>query len=103
MAFVTNCNTDYLVGYTGIQCGYWEDYHIVDPGDTSPVQYGRFLDELGAEFCTELCRRHDLIRFGVFTKKSWLSHKPNGDYRKIFPIPKIALDANPNLVQNDGY
>lgn len=103
MAFVTNCNTDDLVGYTGIQYGYWEDYQIVDSGDTSPVQFGRFLDELGAEFCTENYRRRDLIRFDVYTKKSWLSHKPKGDHRSIFPIPKIAMDANPNLVQNNGY
>ena len=93
-----------LLGNTRIQYGYVEDYKIVDPGDTSPVQYGRFLDELGAEFCTEgEYRRRDLIRFKIFTKKSWLSHRPNGDYRVIFPIPQTAMDANPNLVQNPGY
>lgn len=94
---------DELEGDTRIQYGYWEEYQIVDPGDTSPVQYGRFLDELGAEFCTENYRRRDLIRFDVFTKKSWLSHQPNGDHRAIFPIPKIAMDANANLVQNPNY
>lgn len=93
-----------LSGNTRIQYGYVEDYQIVDQGDASPVQYGRFLDELGAEFCTEgEYRRRDLIRFGIFTKKSWLSHRPNGNYRVIFPIPEIALAANPNLVQNPGY
>jgi hypothetical protein len=44
-----------------------------------------------------------MIRFGVFTKKSWLSHKPNGDFRTLFPIPQDELDKNNNLKQNPGY
>jgi hypothetical protein len=67
------------------------------------IQYGRFLDELAWEFNQEARRRPDLIRFGVFTKKSWLSHSPNGDYRALFPIPKTEIDKNPNLKQNPGY
>jgi hypothetical protein len=67
------------------------------------IQYGRFLDELGWEFNQEARRRTDLIRFGVFTKKSWLSHSPNGDYRALYPIPKTEIDKNPNLHQNPGY
>ncbi len=67
------------------------------------IQYGRFLDELAWEFNQEARRRTDMIRFGVFTKKSWLSHSPNGDYRALFPIPKTEIDKNPNLKQNPGY
>jgi len=67
------------------------------------IQYGRFLDELGWEFNQEARRRQDLIRFGVFTTKSWLSHSPNGDYRKLYPIPRIERNKNANLKQNDGY
>lgn len=67
------------------------------------IQYGRFLDELGWEFSQEGRRRQDLIRFGVFTEKSWLSHKPNGDYRVLFPIPQEEINKNPNLTQNEGY
>ena len=67
------------------------------------IQYGRFLDELGWEFNQEARRRTDLIRFGVFTKKSWLSHSPNGDYRSLYPIPKTEIDKNANLKQNPGY
>jgi len=67
------------------------------------IQYGGFLDELGWEFCQEGRRRTDLIRFGVFTKKSWLSHSPNGDYRTLFPIPQPEIDKNSNLTQNPGY
>ncbi len=67
------------------------------------IQYGRFLDELGWEFNQEGRRRTDMIRFGVFTKKSWLSHSPNGDYRALFPIPRPEIEKNSNLKQNTGY
>jgi hypothetical protein len=69
----------------------------------SDITYGRFLDELGWEFDQEGRRRTDMIRFGVFTKKSWLSHSPNGDYRALFPIPRTEIEKNPNLKQNPGY
>jgi hypothetical protein len=83
--------------------GYVENYTVVDPGNTAPVPFGRFLDELGYEFAWEGHRRRDMIRFGVYTTKSWLSHKPNGDYRALFPIPQQAINSNPKLVQTDGY
>ena len=67
------------------------------------IQYGRFLDELGWEFNTEGRRRQDLIRFGVFTSKSWFSHSPNGAYRSLLPIPRNELSNNSNLKQNTGY
>jgi hypothetical protein len=67
------------------------------------IKYGRMLDELGWEFCQEGRRRQDMIRFGVFTTKSWLSHSPNGSYRALLPIPTSALQTNPNLKQNPGY
>lgn len=83
--------------------GFVEDYQIVDPGNTDPVQFGRMYDELGWEFAYENHRRRDMIRFGIYTKKSWLSHKPNGDYRIVFPIPTEVVNANPNLEQNPDY
>ena len=67
------------------------------------VVYGRFLDELGWEFNQEARRRQDMIRFGVYTTKSWFSHSPNGDHRKILPIPRTQLEKNSNLKQNPGY
>lgn len=76
---------------------------LPSPGGGQDIQYGRFLDELGWEFAAEARRRQDLIRFGVFTTKSWLSHVPNGDYRTLFPIPKEQLDTNYKLQQNPGY
>jgi len=69
----------------------------------SDIQYGRFLDELGWEFNQEGRRRTDMIRFGAFTTKSWLSHSPNGEYRALFPIPRAEIEKNSNLKQNPGY
>lgn len=85
------------------QYGYVEKYKIVDPGNAAAVPYGRFLDELGWEFAWEGRRRRDMIRFGIFTTKSWLSHKPQGDYRTVFPLPQIQIGANPNITQNPNY
>jgi hypothetical protein len=68
------------------------------------IQFGRFLDELGWEFDQEGHRRTDMIRFGAFSTKSWLSHAAtNNTNRSLFPIPRIELEKNNNLVQNPGY
>lgn len=85
------------------QWGYVEDYNIVRPGDQAPIEFGMLFDEYLREFCYEAHCRRDMIRFGVYTTKSWLSHEPNGDYRTVFPIPETALASNPNLVQNPNY
>ena len=69
----------------------------------SDIKYGRFLDELAWEFNQEGRRRQDMIRFGVYTKKSWFSHTPNGDYRALYPIPRGRMETNTNLKQNPGY
>ncbi len=92
-----------LLENTRYRYGYVENYQIVDPGNTAPVPYGRFLDELGWEFAWEGHRRRDMIRFGTFTTKSWLSHKPQGDYRVVFPLPEIQIGANPKIEQNPSY
>jgi hypothetical protein len=60
------------------------------------------LDERGRELYWEGVRRTDQIRFGTWTN-TW-SFKTNTDpIRVLYPIPKQALDSNPNLRQNDGY
>lgn len=100
LAVVTD---DQLKANSSYQYGYVENYKIVDKGNQDPIQFGRMLDELGWEFAWEFHRRRDLIRYGVYTKKSWLSHKPQGDYRSVFPIPERTLTSNPNLVQNPAY
>lgn len=92
-----------LLQNSNYQYGFVENGVITEPDNTGAIQYGRFLDELGWEFAAEIHRRPDLIRFGVFTTKTWLSHRPNGDYRTLFPIPENQLKNNTNLGQNPGY
>ncbi|SEW36007.1 Starch-binding associating with outer membrane [Chitinophaga sp. YR573] len=76
--------------------------HTTEGG--ADIQYGRFLDELGWEFDQEGHRRTDMIRFGAFTKKSWLSHTAtNNINRTLFPIPRTEIQKNGNLIQNQGY
>jgi hypothetical protein len=67
------------------------------------IQYGRFLDELGWEFAIEAHRRTDLIRFGVFTTKTWFNHTPQGAYHTLFAIPQSAIQTNSKLKQNPGF
>jgi hypothetical protein len=91
--------------------GWYDSDGVVKtgPGGTpvtnggADIEYGRFLDELGWEFAAEAHRRQDLIRFGVFTTKTWFNHTPNGDFRTIFAIPQQRLQTNAKLSQNPGY
>ena len=99
-ATVTGAN---LTANTKYQYGYVENYVIVDPGDQTPVEIGGFYDELGYEFVGEWNKRRDMIRFGTYSTKSWLSHKPKGEGINVFPIPQNYLDANPNIEQNPAY
>lgn len=93
-----------LEGNTTIHYGTLdENGNIADPGDQTPVQYGRFLDELGWEFAAEFRRRMDMIRFGVYQTKSWYNHTPQGPHTILFPIGMEELNNNPNLKQNPGY
>ncbi|MEP7107330.1 MAG: RagB/SusD family nutrient uptake outer membrane protein [Ferruginibacter sp.] len=82
-------------------------YHGVTHEGGADIQYGRFFDELGWEFCVEGHRRQDMIRFGIYNRKSRLSYKafPDGsqDYRNLAPIPLNQLNTNSNLKQNPGY
>ncbi|MEP7144347.1 MAG: RagB/SusD family nutrient uptake outer membrane protein [Ferruginibacter sp.] len=91
-----------------LQAGSSYDYgrrdHLVTTHEGgADIKYGRLLDELGWEFNQEPHRRQDMLRWGIFTKKSWFSHQPNGDYRNLMPIPAGVLATNPKLKQNPGY
>lgn len=96
-------SNEQLKGNTSYNYGYVNSYVVAEPGNQDIVPFGRMYDELGWEFAWETLRRRDAIRFGVFTKKSWLSHKPQGDYRTVFPIPEKVLISNPKLSQNPNY
>lgn len=72
--------------------------------EAGAIQYGRFLDELGWEFCAEAERRTDMIRFGIYNTRSRLSFAATGDHHTdIGPIPLSILNTNGNLHQNPGY
>jgi hypothetical protein len=60
------------------------------------------LNERGRELYWEGWRRHDQVRFGVFTA-AWEQKAVSGAHRVMFPIPQRALDTNPSLVQIQGY
>lgn len=97
-----------LVTGTQLQQGSVYDYglrnHLQSTTEGgADIVYGRMLDELGWEFNQEGRRRTDMVRFDMLTKKSWLSHSPNGDYRVLFPIPRTEIAKNSNLHQNLGY
>lgn len=91
-----------LIGGSAYDYGRRDIHGITNEGGAD-IKYGRFLDELGWEFCQEGRRRQDLIRFGVFTTKSWFSHDKSDDTKILFPIPNKILKTNSNLKQNPGY
>lgn len=81
---------------------------VVSAGD---LTLDFILDERGRELMFEGHRRTDLIRFGKFSGGSylwpWKGGVMNGtsipSTYELFPIPLLALQANPNLTQNPGY
>ena len=99
LAIVTDAQLQENSSY---QYGYVEHYTVTDKGNTDSSDSVECMTNW-VEFAWEMHRRRDAIRFGVYTKKSWLSHKPQGDYRSVFPIPEKVLTSNPNLEQNPHY
>ncbi|WP_431243679.1 RagB/SusD family nutrient uptake outer membrane protein [Flavobacterium sp. P21] len=59
-------------------------------------------DERGRELNWEGHRREDMIRFDKFLLPNEFRGASEA-FRKIFPIPTSALNANPGLKQNPGY
>jgi hypothetical protein len=79
--------------------------------DLSSIDLRTLLDERGREMYWEGTRRIDLVRYNLFTTASylwpWKGGSPNGtsvpDFRNIYPIPTLEVNANPNLKQNPNY
>ncbi len=61
------------------------------------------LAERGREFYSEGLRREDLIRHDKFISSARERGYPAKDYQVVFPIPLQQIDANPKLIQNEGY
>lgn len=77
---------------------------ITPPSGSQKVQLtlDELLDERAREFCYEMTRREDLIRFGKFNDAWWAKDATDAHY-EVFPIPSNILTANPALKQNSGY
>ena len=68
------------------------------------ITLSELYNERGRELAWEGWRHEDMIRFGTYLKKYWAHPDQSAEtFRLLFPIPTDVLNANPNLVQNDGY
>jgi len=69
------------------------------------------LNERARELYWEGHRRTDLVRFNQFTSGEYVWAWKGGiqegaatsSHRRIYPIPSSDINANPNLIQNEGY
>ncbi len=69
------------------------------------------IEERARELYWECHRRTDLVRFDLLTTSDYLWDWKGGikegravaDFRNVYPIPSSDINANPNLVQNNGY
>jgi len=61
------------------------------------------LAERGRELFAEGHRRNDMIRFGKYFDARWEKPDVSDEHIKLWPIPTSQIQANPNLIQNDGY
>jgi hypothetical protein len=73
----------------------------IDPLDVVTLE--DISNERAKELYAEGHRRSDMIRFGTYTEARWEKPDVSPDYVKLWPIPDAAIQANPNLDQNDGY
>ena len=84
--------------------------HITTYEGGADIELGGLLDDLGWEFCCELHRRQDLLRFkmkdgrSVWDGKSWFCKDATSTTTyDIYSIPDEAMKANISLKQNPGY
>lgn len=94
---------------TSTGCKNWDTWTKTEEGGAD-IEFGGLLDDLAWEFVGEEHRRQDLIRFkmqdgrNVFNGKSWFcKDATTSTTYNLFPIPKLALDANVKMKQNPGY
>lgn len=74
-----------------------------EPDDPlASVSLTAVYDERGRELAWEGMRRRDMIRFGTWDNARKFKEQ-SAATTELFPIPQAQIDANPNLMQNDGY
>lgn len=71
------------------------------PAYTS-ITLDELFNERGREMFAEASRRTDMIRFGKWNQP-WWEKSASQPFRALFPIPQLAINANPALKQNPGY
>lgn len=83
------------------------DLSLGDFGSAQELREHIVIGERGWEFYREGLRRDDLLRIGKFIEiaenREIYNGSTIGEYRRLFPIPQSAIDANPELNQNPGY
>jgi len=80
-------------------------------GNVSTIDLQFIIDERSRELYWEGHRRTDLIRFGQFSKSTyvwpWKGNVAAGvstdEHLDLYPIPASDLNSNQNLKQNPGY
>jgi starch-binding outer membrane protein, SusD/RagB family len=77
-------------------------YSMGDVSGTA-VFIDKLLQERAWEFYSEGKRREDLIRHDRFVQNARNRGKNAQPYHFRLPIPQREIDANPKLVQNQGY
>lgn len=70
------------------------------PNQLSSVDLETIWLERTYELYWEMVRRTDMIRFGKF-EDTWTSKTDNNPFRRTFLIPQTAIDANPELLQQN--
>ncbi|MEM8598594.1 MAG: RagB/SusD family nutrient uptake outer membrane protein [Bacteroidota bacterium] len=79
------------------------DDFLLDAADFSQATLrDRILDERLYELMYEAKRRQDLVRWGQYDDE-WQYKEASGDFRVLFPVPQLQIDANPFITQNIGY
>lgn len=66
------------------------------------ISLDELFNERGREMFAEASRRTDMIRFDKWNQP-WWEKQASQPFRVLFPIPQLAINANPALKQNPGY
>ncbi|MEX2594855.1 MAG: RagB/SusD family nutrient uptake outer membrane protein [Anditalea sp.] len=94
-----------LINQVRLRAGLSSELLAVGDFSTKEALREHLLNERAWEFYGEVgIRREDQIRMGTFISSAIERGHTNAQpFRVVFPIPQAAIDADPNLVQNENY